>query len=83
MNQQDREVVNQDERDRLLYELVVKQSALEKVLIKLSVLSQQDLAEAQLECMKKIQEIINKTVTFKENSTDSSNHLTCEEFPSK
>lgn len=64
----DPEAVLQEERDRLLYELVVRQSALEKALIKAGVFTEKDLAEAQVECMEKLHEIINKKVAGEEKS---------------
>jgi hypothetical protein len=64
----DPELVNQEERDRLLYELVVRQSALEKMLIKTGVITERALAEAQIECMEKLQEIIDKRTSTESNS---------------
>lgn len=64
----DPELVNQEERDHLLYELVVRQSALEKILIKTGVITERALAEAQVECMEKLQEIIDKRTSIESNS---------------
>ncbi len=66
----DHETINQEdvERDRLLYELVVRQSALEKALIKAGVITDKSLAEAQIECMEKLQEIIDKKTSVDKTS---------------
>lgn len=54
----DKKEVIQDERDRLLYELVIRQSALEKALVKAGVITEKVLAEAQVECMEKLKKVI-------------------------
>lgn len=59
MDEKDQEV-NHEERDRLLYELVVRQSALEKALVDAKVISERSLAEAQLECMEKLKSVIEQ-----------------------
>jgi hypothetical protein len=56
----EQEKVNYEERDRLLYELVVRQSALEKALLKSEILTEKDLAEAQVECMEKLKSIMDQ-----------------------
>ena len=58
MDEREQEEINHEERDRLFYELVVRQSALERVLIKNKIVSEKDLAEAQVECMEKLQAVI-------------------------
>lgn len=60
MDEREQEEVNYEERDRLLYELVVRQSALEKALLKAKVFTEKDLAEAQVECMEKLQSVIDQ-----------------------
>lgn len=50
----------EDEQNILFYELVVRQSALERVLLKNKVIDEKDLAQAQIECMDKLKEIIEK-----------------------
>lgn len=59
MDEREQEEINHEERDRLFYELVVRQSALERVLIKNKIISEKDLAEAQVECMEKLQAVID------------------------
>lgn len=58
MDEKEQEEINHEERDRLLYELVVRQSALEKVLIKNKIISEKDLAEAQVESMEQVRAVI-------------------------
>lgn len=57
-NEEDEEV-NQEERDRLLYELVLRQSAVESLLLKKGILSGPELAESQMECMAKLEAVIS------------------------
>lgn len=67
----EQEEVNQGERDRLLYELVVRQSALEKALVKAGTITEKDLAEAQVECMEKLKQVI-------ETKADAENQIEAE-----
>ncbi len=60
MDEREQEEINYEERDRLFYELVVRQSALERILIKNKIISEKDLAEAQVECMEKLQAVIEE-----------------------
>lgn len=48
-----------DDSDRLLYEMVVRLSALEAILLKKGIIAGADLAEAQIGCMQKIKEVID------------------------
>ena len=66
MQEEKSEEVNQEERDKLLYELVVRQSALEMELIKAGVITEKGLAESQLICMVKVQAIIARHLEEKE-----------------
>lgn len=66
----EQEKVNYEERDRLLYELVVRQSALEKVLLKFGIITEKDLAEAQVECMEKLKSIMDQ---HQKDSTTTTN----------
>lgn len=53
------EEVNQEERDRLLYDLVVRISALETELLRVGVITEKGMAESLLVTMTKVKKVID------------------------
>lgn len=59
MSEELKEDVNEDERNMLFYELVLRQSAVETLLLKKNIFTEQELAESQVECMAKLEAVLN------------------------
>lgn len=67
MNKQDK---IDEEYTNLLYELVIRQSAMEKALLKAQILTEKNLAEAQIECMEKLKLVIENQAKITEIETE-------------
>lgn len=68
----DSDPLKMDDSNRLLYEMVVRLSALEITLVKTGVIVEKDLAEAQIECMQKIKDALDKYLQTSESKQDNS-----------